>query len=106
MRDHMNRKSGLLYSICILCASRNVVTRRKRALRLGLFCLLLLIGYLGTAESGQITGRQDSQGGFRHSARALGFVLANYDFLFYETAGGKAECPNGFTYTNRDNWEA
>jgi hypothetical protein len=36
----------------------------------------------------------------------LQYVLASYDYQFYQTAGAREECPSGYTPTSRDQWEA
>ena len=38
-------------------------------------------------------------------SQTLGYVLSTYLYSFHRTQGGREECPNGFNYTNRDNWE-
>jgi hypothetical protein len=78
---------------------------------------LLMISFAATAHDANVTakGTAASQGDTSASpnireelagGKTIGLVLADFDYMFYRTKDGKAECPDGFVHSNRENWEA
>jgi hypothetical protein len=68
------------------------------ACRVGFMLVCFALGACGSGAADEVRGRS---GG----AKSLGFVLASYDYLYHREPGN-TQCPDGFVYTNRDNWEA
>jgi hypothetical protein len=73
-----------------------------------LACVIAVALGLATLLAGPTRAQGSSEAGsaIAASGKTIGLVLANIDWLFYKTQGGKEECPAGFRYSDRDNWEA
>jgi hypothetical protein len=70
---------------------------------------LLLCSLLAACDSGnfaEVTAPVAHAATERSSGKTLGYVLASYDYLNYQTQGAKEECPRGFTPNNREQWQA
>ena len=69
--------------------TRRMITIRHRALALSLGAISLSFALAGNAES-----------------QRIGYVITEWRHALYETPGGKAECPDGFSPSDRRQHEA
>jgi hypothetical protein len=70
---------------------------------------LLVCALVTACDSGSVTEVTASSAHAQtaqSTGKTLGYVLASYDYLNYQTQGAKEECPRGFTPNNREEWEA
>lgn len=65
--------------------------------------LLTLCGGIGACDRSPNTLIAQ---GAAAAGKTIGLVLSEYDYLFYETADGREECPAGLVHSSRENWEA
>ena len=82
------------------CAARYARHFKSTVHTLG---LLVLCGGMSACSSGSSNAATREA---LSNGRTIGLVLANFDYMFYRTEDRKAECPDGFVHTNRENWEA
>jgi hypothetical protein len=74
--------------------------------RFGLLALCLGASACDLTTAKQPASAAVGSGETTPKGKTLGFVLIDLDFGIHQTRDGKAECPDGLAFTNRQQWEA
>lgn len=79
--------------------------RFKRHVALGAAGLLSLATVLQGCDWNGTAAREPASNQKISNGRTIGLVLADFNYMFYETEGAREECPDGLVYQNMENWE-